>query len=179
MGTRTLNAIELNEVKLVFQDSLDTSRVQISEESRISNGLGKIGAFYRRTPSPKLNAFTLGNTSFFPIPLATTDPTNPDSLRDLGWLMHELTHQWQYQQFGIIYLFQAIISPTYVYTPNGEPPNKALAEFSQAGKQFKDFNREQQGDIIRDYYFNLKQGQNVASWDPYLQEVRRGGRPHP
>jgi hypothetical protein len=176
MGTRALNDIELAEVRLVFHDSLDTSRVQISESSSISNGLGRIGAVYRRTPVPKMNAFTLGNTSFFPIPLSSAMSNHPDWLRDVGWLMHELTHQWQYQQFGILYLFQAIISPTYVYAPPGQSPNQALTGFTQAGKHFKDFNREQQGDIIRDYYFNLKQNQNVSGWEPYLQELRTPAR---
>ena len=90
----------------------------------------------------------------------------------MGWLIHELTHQWQYQHIGIRYLIEAILAPTYVYAPPGQSPNEALKELSQAGKHFKDFNREQQADILRDYYDNLKRSQDVSGWDLYLQEVR-------
>lgn len=179
MGTRMLNEIELTEVKLVFHNALDTNRVRVSENSSFTNALGRIGAFYRRTAAPTLNAATIGNTSFFPVQLVSNNPNDPNWLSHLGWLMHELTHQWQYQQFGIVYLFQAIIAPTYTYAPAGETPNQALMQFTQAGKRFGDFNREQQGDIVRDYYFSLKQGRDVGSWDPYLMDVRNAGRPHP
>lgn len=181
MGTRPLNAVELTEVKQVFRDSLDFNRVKISENSSFTNFLGRIGAVYRHTETPVLNAATIGNTSFFPVTLVTNDPNHPDWLNNMGWLVHELTHQWQYQQVGIIYIVQAILAPTYTYAPSGEMPNDALATFTREGKRFKDFNREQQGDIMRDYYFSLKKGRETKGWDPYLMDVRspERGRPHP
>jgi hypothetical protein len=105
--------------------------------------------------------------------LTTHDPANPLWLRDMGWLMHELTHAWQYQHDGLIYLYQAVFkSPTYQYASSGESQDNALKGFSKAGKVFRDFNREQQGDIVRDYYFFLKQQRDVAAWDTYLKELR-------
>ena len=95
----------------------------------------------------------------------------------MGWLMHELTHQWQFQHDGLIYLFQAMfLSPTYVYAPRGEPVNIALRDFSNAGKVFRNFNREQQGDIVRDYYFHMQQNDDVSAWDGYLKDLRQPPR---
>jgi hypothetical protein len=168
-----LNEQELVEVRLVFQDGLDVARVRINEGSPLPNLIGRIGAALRGNPPPEHNAITLGNTCYFPVTLTTNDPTNPLWLRDMGWLIHELTHAWQYQHDGIRYLFEAIFkAPTYQYAPVGESQDEALKGFSKAGKVFRDFNREQQGDIVRDYYFFLKQQRDVSAWEAYLKEVR-------
>ena len=172
MSIRALNAVELAEVKSVFQNGLDLMRVRINEGSDFPNMIGRIGAFFRGLKPPEANAITLGNTSYFPVTLTTPNPDDPLWLRDMGWLMHELTHQWQSQHVGIGYLLQAMLSPTYVYTPPGQSSNDALKSFSQAGKHFADFNREQEGNIVRDYYFNLKQSQDVSGWNTFLAEVR-------
>jgi hypothetical protein len=131
-----------------------------------------VGAIFRHTAAPTLNAITIANTCYFPIELVTNKPQHADWLRDMGWLMHELTHAWQYQHVGIRYLLEAMTSPTYVYAPPGQSVDTALNGFSKAGKVLRDFNREQQGDIVRDYYFYLKQNADVSAWNPYLVELR-------
>ena len=172
MPIRILRAEELAEVEKVFSTGLDVTLVRVNEGSSLPDWIGRVGAKLRGTSPPEHNAITLGNTSYFPVTLATNDPANPLWLRDMGWLMHELTHQWQYQHDGIIYLYQAIFkSPTYQYAPGGESQDDALKGFSKAGKVFRDFNREQQGDIVRDYYFFLKQNRDVSAWDAYLKEL--------
>ena len=150
---------------MVFEGGLDLTRVRVIERSEFPNWIGRIGAWLRGKPAPAANAITVRNISYFPRSLTG------DSI-DMDWLMHELTHQWQYQHFGIVYLVQAIFAPTYVYAPPGKTVEEALTEFSQAGKKFADFNREQQGDIVRDFYHRLKAGQDVSAWEPYMQEVR-------
>jgi hypothetical protein len=173
MPIRTLRAEELAEVELVFRTGLDVTRIRINEGHPLPNWVGTIGAKLRGLPPPEHNAITLGNTCYFPIPLTTNDPTHALWLRDMGWLIHELTHAWQYQHDGIVYLYQAVFkSPTYQYAPAGQSQDDALKGFSKAGKVFRDFNREQQGDIVRDYYFFLKQQRDVSAWDTYLQELR-------
>jgi hypothetical protein len=173
MAVRTLRPDEQAVAQQIFQNGLDLTRVRISEGSQMPNTIGQIGARLRGKPPPQANAVTVGNTSYFPREL-TSDVV------DLAWLMHELTHQWQYQHFGMIYLAQAIAAPTYVYCNTGETPAAALARCHDAGRTFASFNREQQGDIVRDYYFALQQVQDpqtaqqeLAAWDPYLQEIRR------
>ena len=173
MSVRILNDKELAEVEKVFSTGLDLTRVRVNENNSLPDWIGQIGAKLRGTPPPEHNAITLGNTSYFPISLTTNDPNNALWLRDMGWLMHELTHQWQYQHAGIIYLYQAMFkSPTYQYAPIGQSQDEALKGFSKAGKVFRDFNREQQGDIVRDYYFFLKQQRDVSAWDTYLKDLR-------
>lgn len=173
MAVRTLRPDEQAIAQQIFQNGLDLTRVRVSEGSQIPNTIGLIGARLHGRPAPQANAITVGNTSYFPRDLTSDDV-------DHGWLMHELTHQWQYQHFGMIYLAQAIAAPTYVYCNAGETPAAALARCHSEGKTFASFNREQQGDIVRDYYFALQQAQDpntaqqvLSAWDPYLQEIRQ------
>jgi hypothetical protein len=173
MATRTLRPDEQAVAQQIFQNGLDYTRVLISEGSQIPNRIGQIGALLRGKPAPQANAITIGNTSYFPREL-TSDVV------DIAWLMHELTHQWQYQHVGIVYLPQAIVAPTYVYCNAGETPAAALVRCSGEGKTFFSFNREQQGDIVRDYYFASKQALDpvtaqrvLSAWDPYLRVLRQ------
>ncbi len=173
MSVRALRAEELAEVEKVFTVGLEVSPICVNEGSSLPNLIGRIGAVFRRTAPPTLNAITIGNTCYFPLELVTNQPEHANWLRDMGWLMHELTHAWQYQHDGIRYLFEAVFkSPTYQYAPTGEPVDSALKDFSKAGKVFRDFNREQQGDIVRDYYFYLKQNADISAWDTYLKDLR-------
>ncbi len=175
MSVRSLRPEEIAEVEKVFGDGLDVTRCRIYEGSDFPNLIGRIGAFLRGKKPPDANAITVRNTSYFPRSLNTSDPKHELWLTDTGWLMHELTHQWQYQHDGIRYLLEAIFAPTYVYTPDGETHNDALKGASKAGKKFRDFNREQQGDIVRDYYWSTKLEPPEADrsgWDDYMQEVR-------
>ena len=172
MSVRLLRAAELAEVEKVFASGLDVTRVRVNEGSPLPNMIGRIGAALRGAKPPENNAITLGNTCYFPVTLVTDQPQHPNWLRDMAWLMHELTHAWQYQHDGIRYLYEAVFkSPMYQYTPEGEAQGDALKGFSKAGKVFRDFNREQQGDIVRDYYFFLTQNADVSAWDPYLKEL--------
>lgn len=173
MATRTLSQAEYAAAQSIFESGLNFTRVRVSEGSQLPNTVGRIGAALRGRTVPQANAITVRNTSYFPRELT-------DDLIDIAWLMHELAHQWQYQHFGMIYLVQAIAAPTYVYTNPDETPAAALMRCDREGKTFASFNREQQGDIVRDYFFALRQNQDPATaqqilsaWDPYLQELRR------
>ena len=171
MPIRPLRPEELTEVEKVFGPGLDVTIVRVNEGSPIPNWIGRVGAIFRHTAAPTLNAITIVHTCYFPIELVTNQPQHANWLRDMGWLMHELTHAWQYQHVGIRYLLEAMTSPTYVYAPPGQSVDVALSGFSKAGRVFRDFNREQQGDIVRDYYFYLKQNADVSAWDPYLKAL--------
>jgi hypothetical protein len=175
MSTRSLRPEEIAEARQVFGDGLDYTRCRITEGSDFPNFIGRVGAFFRGAKPPEANAITVRDTTYFPRVLTTDKPTDNLWLTDIGWLMHELTHQWQYQHDGLRYLIEAIFAPTYVYTDPNERPNDALKRSSQAGKKFRDFNREQQGDIVRDYYWSLRlepADADRSGWDPYLVELR-------
>ena len=173
MAIRPLRPDEELVAQQIFAEGLNLTRVQINEGSQVPNRIGQLGALLRGKPAPQANAITVGNTSYFPREL-TGDAV------DIAWLMHELTHQWQYQHFGLIYLAQAIVAPTYVYCDPGETSAAALARCRAQEKTFASFDREQQGDIVRDYYFAWKQSQDptatppdLSAWDPYLKEIRQ------
>ena len=175
MSIRALRPEEIAEARLVFGDGLDYTRCRVFERSEFPNFIGRVGSFFRGTPPPEANAITVRNTTYFPRVLTTNNVTDRLWLTDIGWLMHELTHQWQFQHDGLRYLFEAIVAPTYVYTNPGERPNDALKRAGQAGKKFRDFNREQQGDVVRDYYWSLRlepADADRSGWDPYLAEIR-------
>ncbi len=175
MSIRALRPEEIAEARLVFGNGLDYTRCRVFERSEFPNFIGRVGAFFRGTQPPEANAITVRNTTYFPRVLTTNKPTENLWLTDIGWLMHELTHQWQFQHDGLRYLFEAIVAPTYVYTNPGERPNDALKRASQAGKKFRDFNREQQGDVVRDYYWSLRlepADADRSGWDPFLTEIR-------
>ena len=175
MPIRSLNAEELAVTKKVFRDGLDTSRVHINEESRLPNVIGRIGALLKGQPAPTANAITIANTAYFPRKLK-------NDLVDMGWLIHELTHCWQYQHDGIGYLFQAAFASTYDFRIKGEKHGESLKDQHKQKKKFRDFNREQQGDIVRYYYFALNQpnrfisDEDISDWEPYMKEVHQPPR---
>ncbi len=177
MHRRKLSPHESIEARLVFRASIAYERVTIIEEVAWPNWVGRLGSWLSRTEAPKNNAVALGNKLYFPKRLQTDNPAAPvGSLTNMAWLIHELTHVWQYQHFGLAYLPQVIWahfrngSETYNY---GFEPGlkKALTR----GGRLKNFNREQQGEITRHYYYRLKQGQDVSAWLPFIAEFQSSG----
>jgi hypothetical protein len=148
---RPLTADEASQAHLVFVSGLDYSTVRIREDPIL--GAGNI-------------ARTLPDSINFP-PGASLDPGY------LPWLMHELTHIWQYQH-GISLPHTATTAflcwagvQTYDY--GGEA---GLHAATAAGKRLSSFNTEQQGDIVRDYYLRTMRGLNTNAWAPFIAEIR-------
>lgn len=173
MPKRSLTAFEQAEARRVFGDGLDYTRARIWDETPLPNWVADVGAalrFQRRTWD---NAVTLGDTSYFPMTLRAQEEAG-----QMEWLIHELTHQWQYQQVGWRYLWEAVsvqvrFGPKgYDYSDNKPSKEAALTEAKASGKRLAHFNREQQGDLARDYYARLKQNHAVAAWEPFIAEFR-------
>ena len=67
-------------------------------------------------------------------------------------------HVWQYEEDGIIYIPEALGAQDggagyeYAGEDTWSAKSTALQDASDAGKDLTDFNREQQGDIVEDYY---------------------------
>src|SRR5574341_200476 len=160
MPRRLLSAIERAEAETVFGAGLNYTRVFVVENTPLPNWIADIGR------SAKPNAITLGNVSYFPEMLQTSaDIIAGGNLRGITWLMHELTHQWQYQHLGWRYLAAAVSvqlregAQAYNYQRQYPSREAALQAARAAGRRLAHFNMEQQGDIARDYYALLKQGQ--------------------
>jgi hypothetical protein len=91
----------------------------------------------------------------------------------LDWLIHELTHVWQFQQLGWRYLFMAIGAQIregeHAYDFGGE---KGLIERHKQGWKFANFNLEQQGDIARAYYLAVRRGKDTSPMLPFIAEIQ-------
>jgi hypothetical protein len=182
MPRRPLWPHEIEEARLVFGTGLDYTRAFVFEGATWTDLVDNVGAFIqkRKRGPDDHNAITLGNTSYFPIAIRT----GPDLLAkgDLGhmtWLIHELTHQWQYQHMGWRYLRLALHSQitegraSYDYKREFPTREDALKEAKKLGRKFTHFNLEQQGDIARDYYFSLKRKLDCTPWEPFIEELQK------
>ena len=181
MASRPLSDSEIAEARLVFQSSLDYTHAYVSEDASWPDWVDSIGAsLQRRVRDPDdHNAITLGQTSYFPVTLDTSPAAiAANQLRDMAWLMHELTHQWQFSRLGWSYLASALSVQLRLgrmaYNYQGDYPtlDAALLAAHAEGKKLADFNLEQQGDIVRDCYYRVKQGINTSAWDPFIAELR-------
>jgi hypothetical protein len=128
----------------------------------------------RMPPSDAHNAITLGNHLYFPVKLVaqSVDVDHPEHYK-ICWLIHELTHAWQYQHLGWRYLGMALDAQLRygknAYDFGGEA---GLVRAHQQGWKLADFNLEQQGDIASSYYKKMSQGQDTRAWQPYIQEIQ-------
>jgi hypothetical protein len=96
----------------------------------------------------------------------------------LDLFVHELTHVYQFEIIGSIYIWQALraqLSSGYRY--GGW---RQLAKDWQNGKHFADYNREQQGQIAQDYYRKvvakgLSAEEAISqAYQPFINELRNG-----
>ena len=142
---RPLTSSERAAARAVFGGSLRTDGVLIS-----FGGLMTVGGYARTVP----------DHIYF-----------PEGDVNMGWLIHELTHVWQYQEDeAAADVIQDAFFATYDY--GGE---HYLAEAWANGHSFSHFNHEQQGDILQDYYRRVVQnGGHFDSAVPFVEQVRNG-----
>ena len=174
---RPLYGWEAVEARQVFGNSLRYERIRIHECAAWTDAIGRLGRRLKRMPPPRPeqhNSVTLGYHCYFPVSL-------PDSLVPPGdlldycmpWLIHELTHAWQYQHTGWTYLLRALSAQLRLgaaaYDFGG--PDGLVAR-RQEGWTLHSFNLEQQGDIARSYYQAQRAGQDVGAWLPYIQDIQ-------
>lgn len=172
--SRRMHPWEIEEARRVFRDRLDYDRVRIHECSPWPNRIDGIGRWLKRMPQTgHANAITLGNHCIFPVRL----PDHPVSPQDfehylICWLIHELTHAWQYQQMGWRYLLKALSAQFKdrgaAYDFGGE---EGLKQRRAANATIHSFNLEQQGDIARTYYQRLCLGKDVSAFIPYIEDI--------
>jgi len=166
VNTRSLTETEIEEAKKVFGDGLSYWRVRIDEWSLIAH-LGKWAAERRLGKPVGDMAVTIFSTIHFSRRI-DTQPGNTD----MAWLIHELTHVAQNEHVGSQIIGEALHAQNTTGYGYGGP--EALQ-----GRDFENFNREQQGDIARHYYENLyaddDQGEKLANaYSPLIKQLRKG-----
>lgn len=146
---RGLTAEETAIARSVFGNALDTSQLKLTDDS----------------PAPP-NAVAFPNNIKFP----RGELNGPPDLRYRAWLVHELTHIWQYQRGRTVpQLALDALGGDYDY--GGE---QGLRDAAAQGKRFGDFNYEEQGDILRDFYRKRELGEDISAYQPFVDQVRFG-----
>lgn len=129
--TRPLHDWEIKMAKEVFGNGINYKRVRVDEGAYIG---------------PKQQHFCY--VSFYII--------NSWGKMSNSTLIHEMVHIWQYENMGAVYIPRALWAQT---TNEGYDYGglKKLKLFLKHEKTLFDFNLEQQGDIVADY-FKIKKG---------------------
>ncbi len=173
---RSMYAWEIVEARLVFANELDYDSVRIHENTPFPDTINRLGTTLKRLPPPDVhNAITLGFHTYFPVSLLVelVSPSDPDYYK-FPWLIHELTHAWQYQHLGWSYLVKALNAQFRLGVKAYDFGDEAgLVQAFKEGRKLSDFNLEQQGDISRTYYERLKAGQDVSAWQPFITELQQ------
>jgi hypothetical protein len=179
--TRSLTEFEKSEAKKVFGNRLKYDEIRIFEGAGLPNMLDDLGRFLKKMPRREINvknAITLGNNCFFGRELKT-DEIKPGStsltkaqVAEMSWLIHELTHAWQYQTLGWSYLWTAWDAQTKlgaaVYDFGGE---EGLAKKSKEGGKLKDFNLEAQGGIVQKFYERRVQAEDTTAFEHFIKQI--------
>jgi hypothetical protein len=173
---RGMRPWEMAEARRVFGAALDYAPIRLHEYARWPDLIDQWSRKLRRMPPSGLHtAITLGNHIFFPIDLlaAPVPPSHPEAYK-ISWLIHELTHVWQYQQMGWKYLWVALITQmrekSTAYDFGDED---GLKSRRKEGWTLHKFNLEQQGDIARGYYDRLGKGLDVSQYQPFIDDLRQ------
>jgi hypothetical protein len=165
--TRNLYPWEVMEAQRVFAQRLDYGRVRVHENVAFPDTLDKYSRIVRRAKALEPgthNAMTIGCHCYFPITLPEfmVQPNDPTDYI-LGWLIHELTHAYQYQHMGWKYLPKALAT---IFKMNDEayrlPDIPTLIQKHVEGFTFFDLTVEQQGSLTQRFYY--------AQRDPVLNQ---------
>ncbi|HUQ54926.1 hypothetical protein [Lentzea sp.] len=151
---RDLESREAEIARSVFGDALDISALSLAEG-------GLLGSFGVARTLPRLVTFPRG---------VLTSPSN--QARYERWLVHELTHAYQYQHGrSVLSLLPTALAGFF---------RKGLYDYGGVeglrGKAFGDFNSEQQANIIADYYYlsTYEPHRDLSAYEPYIRHVRSG-----
>lgn len=124
------------------------------------------------------------NTRFSPAAITTMHVIQAPKNMRLPVAVHELTHVGQYEKVGAVYMIEAL------HGQQGEAYDYGdLQAKRRTGKHYKDFNREQQAQMVEDYYlwlhpsliYNPATGTGdpapkatKADLEPFIAEMRAG-----
>jgi hypothetical protein len=164
-------------LELLLRSTTDTRPLNEAETAMATAIVGPKAIRYRDVRIAQRGilrqAFRLNKGRAF----ATWHTINLPDRRDenLPLLIHELTHVFQYERVGSVYIGQGLWAQyqlgrkAYDY---GGPTG--LADGRAAGKRYSDYNREQQGQITQDYCSLKLSGKNTAAYDPFIDELQAG-----
>ncbi len=154
--TRSLSNEELGVAKLV----LGPNAIRFGDV-RIALG-GLLLPFFRMNRN---RAFATWHTINLPASKAS----------DISLMVHELTHVYQYERVGSLYISQGLWAQfrfgRQAYDYGGAD---GLLAGRAAGKRFNDYNREQQSQIAQDYIALLQNDCDTEAYSPFIRELQSG-----
>ena len=159
VGSRGLTPEERALAEMLFgPGALDLDKIKISSVGWLLSG----------------RAYTHGNTIFWP----------KNQRIDAATIAHELTHTYQFQKRGWAYWREAAglqirytlhgIAPRWFADPYDYGGASGLRQARDAGRTFADFNVEQQGQIVEDYYRRLRSGEDTSVYEPFIRDAQLG-----
>jgi hypothetical protein len=149
---RSLESREAEIAHQVFGDALDISRLKLAEG-------GLLGSFGVARTLPTLVTFPKG---------VLTTPQH--QARYDRWLVHELTHAYQYQHgHSILSLIPTAFAGFFAKNLYDYGGPEGLRT-----KPFTAFNTEQQANIIADYYYftTYEPHHDLSAYEPHINHVR-------
>ncbi|HBA62193.1 MAG TPA: hypothetical protein DCZ92_15540 [Elusimicrobia bacterium] len=142
---RALTAEETAEMRKVFGDNIDYSKVRIVDGD-------KLGLWGKILTSGDA-AVTWGNTIYFPKGADGKSQYNFNT--KAYWLAHEMTHEYQYQKYGWSYVPKSVWGQL--------TKGQSFYEYQlEGGKGFRKYNVEQQAELV-EHYYQIKSGTRTAT----------------
>lgn len=100
-------------------------------------------------------------------------PTAGAHARDnLPIVIHELVHVYQYERAGSRYMAEAILAQHQ--EGYGYGGDDGLRRSHSQGKRLRNFNREQQAQIVEDFFRSGVRSAGDSAFDHYISELRDG-----
>lgn len=96
----------------------------------------------------------------------------PHRRANFAILLHELVHVYQYERTGGLYVAEAIYAQLTAGYDYGGPDQ--LQQCLMNGLCYRNLNREQQAQLVQDYYERLRDGLPVAAYEAFIAEMRAG-----
>lgn len=87
-------------------------------------------------------------------------------------IVHEIVHVYQYERAGSRYFAEALLGQHEEGYDYGG--SEGLRTALRQGKQLRAFNREQQAQIVQDYYLVLRTRGDVSAYEPFIRQMREG-----
>jgi hypothetical protein len=98
--------------------------------------------------------------------------TGPHCRENFEILLHELVHVYQYERTGGLYVAEAIYAQNTTGYSYGSPDD--LVQCLATGACYRNFNREQQAQMVQDYFVRCQSGQPVTGYEPFIADMRLG-----
>ncbi len=87
-------------------------------------------------------------------------------------VVHEIVHVYQYERAGSRYFAEALLAQEE--EGYGYGGVEGLMDALHKGKQIRNFNREQQAQIVQDYIVRSKVRADVSAYEPFIRQLRQG-----